>query len=80
MARSKKYLTNVEKMTDRLTIDIFKRKVQQTVNDPRQLRGTWVEACDILQSHFGKLSRIMVQNEYKLHSLYRTAIKELGQV
>jgi len=78
MKRSYEYPRNVEEITDRLTIDIFKSKIQEMTLDPRGLRGTWVEACDILQSHFGKLSRIMVQNEYKLHSLYRIAIKELG--
>lgn len=77
--RSNEYLRNVEDMTDRLMINIFKSKIQETTIDPRSLRGTWVEACDILQNHFAKLSRIMVQNEYKLHSLYRTAIKELRQ-
>jgi len=79
MNRSCEYLRNVEEMTDRLAIDLFKRKIQEMTLEARSLRGTWVEACDILQSHFGKLSRIMLQNEYKLHSLYRTAINELRQ-
>jgi hypothetical protein len=67
-------------MTNRLTIDLFKMKIRETKLDPERLKGSWDEACEILQSHFGKISRVMVQNEYKLHSLYRTAIQEIKQV
>ena len=35
---------------------------------------------DILEAHFGKLSRVMDRNEFKLKSLYLTAIKELRRV
>jgi len=80
MRRSNKSLRDVGEMTNRLIIDLFKRKIQETGLDPERLRGSWEEACAILQSHFGKVSRVMVQNEYRLHSLYRTALQELQQV
>jgi len=72
-------LRDMEEMTSRLTIDLFKRKINEIDLDPKELRGSWGEACCILRGHFGKISRIMVQNEHKLHSLYRTAVKELQQ-
>ena len=77
MRRSDQNLRDVAEITDRLAIDLFKHKIQETQLDPDRLKGTWVEACSILREHFGKLSRIMIQNEYKLHSLYRAAIKEI---
>ena len=80
MRKNDRDFRDVGEMTDRLTIDLFKRKIHETKLDPEQLRGSWAEACSILRSHFGKLSRIMIQNEYELHNLYRAAIKELRQV
>ena len=77
MNRSDPNLGDVAEITDRLTIDLFKNNIQETQLNPRRLQGTWGEACSILRAHFGKLSRIMIQNEYKLHALYRAAIKEL---
>lgn len=79
MRRNDRNPSDVAEITDRLAIDLFKNKIQETQLDPNRLEGTWVEACSILRDHFGKLSRIMIQNEYKLHSLYRAAIKELKQ-
>jgi hypothetical protein len=79
MRRNDRNPSDVSEITDRLAIDLFKNKIQETQLDPNRLEGTWVEACSILRDHFGKLSRIMIQNEYKLHSLYRAAIKELKQ-
>ena len=73
-------LRDVGEMKDRLTIDLFKRRIHETKMDPEQLRGSWAEACYILRTHFGKVSRIMIQNEYELHNLYRTAIRELRQI
>ena len=35
--RSNEYLRNVEGMTDRLMINIFKSKIQETTIDPRSL-------------------------------------------
>ena len=80
MSRIDMRVRDVGEMTSRLTIDLFKMKIHETELDPEQLKGSWDEACEILQSHFGKISRVMVQNEYKLHSLYRTAIQEIKQV
>ncbi len=77
MRRSEETIRDVTEMTDRLTIDLFKKKIKEEKLDPQRLRGTWGEASAILQSHFGKISRIMIDNEYKLHSLYLAAIKEL---
>jgi hypothetical protein len=79
MRRTDTVLRDVGEMTNRLIIDLFKRKIHETELDPERLKGSWDEACEILQRHFGKVSRVMVQNEYKLHYLYRTAIKELQQ-
>jgi hypothetical protein len=79
MRNNHRNLRDVGEMTNRLTIDLFKRKISETKMDPEQLRGSWAEACHILRNHFGKLSRIMIQNEYELHNLYRAAIKELRQ-
>ena len=77
MRKNDKNLRDVGEMTNRLLIDLFKKRIHETKLDPEQLRGSWAEACYILRNHFGKLSRIMIQNEYELHNLYRTAIKEL---
>ena len=55
-------MTGIEKdidmreMKDRVMIDVFKKKIQETELDPKRLKGTWAEASEILQSHFGKLS------------------------
>ena len=80
MIKNHRNLRDVEEMKNRLTIELFKRKIYETNMDPEQLRGSWAEACYILRNHFGKISRIMIQNEYALNNLYRTAIKELRQV
>ncbi len=80
MSRNDRSVRDVGEMTNRLIIDLFKMKIHETELDPERLKGSWDEACEILQSHFGKISRVMVQNEYKLHSLYRAAIQEIKQV
>jgi len=80
MRKDDRNLRDVGEMTNRLTIDLFKKRIHEAKMDPEQLRGSWAEACYILRNHFGKISRIMIQNEYELHNLYRTAIKELRQV
>ena len=80
MGRIDSSVRDVGEMTNRLIIDLFKMKIHETELDPKRLQGSWDEACEILQSHFGKISRVMVQNAYKLHSLYRTAIQEIKQV
>jgi hypothetical protein len=66
-------------MKDRMMIDLFKTKLQQSQTDLSQLRGTWSEAREILKVHFGKITRTMVSNENKLRSLYQTALRELKE-
>jgi DNA phosphorothioation-dependent restriction protein DptG len=73
------HLRDVRQMSDRLMIDLFKRKINDMNRSPRHLKGTWHEADDLLQTHFGKISRIMNQNKKNLLKLYQTAIKEMEQ-
>jgi hypothetical protein len=70
---------DIREMKDRVMIDVFKKKIQETELDPKRLKGTWAKASEILQSHFGKLSRIMTLNQYKLQRLYKTALEELAK-
>jgi hypothetical protein len=77
--RSSERDTDVRELTDRVMIDIFKKKIREAETDPKRLLGTWIEAREILQNHFGKVSRIMNLNQYKLQRLYKTAIKELAK-
>lgn len=72
-------LVDVYEMKDRMMIDLFKTKLQQTQADLGQLRGTWSEAREILKAHFGKITRTMVSNENKLRSLYQVALRELKE-
>ena len=72
-------LVDVYEMKDRMMIDLFKTRLQQSQADLGQLRGTWSEAREILKAHFGKITRTMVTNENKLRSLYQTALRELKQ-
>ena len=66
-------------MSDRVMIDLFKRKINDMNRSPRHLQGTWHEAGDFLITHFGKISRIMDQNKKTLLKLYQAAIKEVEQ-
>lgn len=70
-------VVDVKEMADRMMIDLFKQKIQETNLNSRRLEGNWAEASDILRNHFGKISRIMRRKQYKLHNLYQIAIKEL---
>ena len=70
---------DVQQMTDRVMIDLFKRKIKDMKRSPSHLRGTWSEAGDLLITHFGRISRVMDQNKKTLLRLYNTAIKELEQ-
>ena len=75
------YVTkNVGEMTDRVMIDLFKKKIQEAGLNPKLLKGTWQEASDILESHFGKISRVMANNSDKLRTLYKAALKEMRKV
>lgn len=73
-----KPLTDIGEMTDRLMIDLYKKKIKETKADPNQLQGTWAEASDILKAHFGRITRIMESNKGRLRALFQTAIEELN--
>jgi hypothetical protein len=72
-------LVDVHEMKDRMMIDLFKTKLEQSQADLRELRGTWSEAKEVLKAHFGKITRTMVSNENKLRSLYQSALRELKE-
>ena len=72
-------LRDVRQMSDRVMIDLFKRKISDMNRSPEHLKGTWHEAGDLLTTHFGKISRIMDQNKKNLLKLYKAAIKEVEQ-
>ena len=78
-AEEKYHLRDVQQMTDRVMIDLFKQKINDMQRSPSHLKGTWSEVDDLLKTHFGKISRIMNQNRDTLLELYKTAIKELEQ-
>ena len=73
------HLKDVRQMSDRVMIDLFKRKIHDMNRSPKHLKGTWHEAGDLLTTHFGKISRIMDQNKKNLLKLYKTAITEVEQ-
>ena len=73
------HLRDVRQMSDRVMIDLFKRKINDMNRSPKHLQGTWHEAGDFLITHFGKISRIMDQNKKTLLKLYQAAIKEVEQ-
>jgi hypothetical protein len=78
-AEEEYHLRDVQQMTDRVMIDLFKQKINDTKRSPSHLQGTWSEVDDLLKTHFGKISRIMNQNRDTLLELYKTAIKELEE-
>ena len=78
-AEEEYYVRDVQQMTDRVMIDLFKQKINDLQQSPSHLEGTWSEVDHLLKTHFGKISRVMNQNRDTLLELYKTAIKELGQ-
>jgi hypothetical protein len=70
-------LPDVDRIMDRLMIDLYKGQIRRTKLDPRALKGSWDEACTILEVHFGKLGHVVQSNEGRLLSLYQAAIREL---
>ena len=76
-AEEEYYLRDVQQMTDRVMIDLFKQKINDLQQSPSHLQGTWSEVDHLLKTHFGKISRTMVTNENKLRNLYQVAIEEL---
>ena len=68
---------DVDRIMDRLMIDLYKGQIRKTKLDPRTLTGSWNEACIILKVHFGRIDTVIQSNEGRLLSLYRVAIQEL---
>jgi hypothetical protein len=68
---------DVHEMTESLMIYVFKTIIREAELDLEELKGTWEEASEFLQIHFGKLSRVMVNNRGNLHRLYQDSITEL---
>ena len=68
---------DVDRIMDRLMIDLYKGQIRKTKLDPRTLTGSWDEACTILKVHFGRIDTVIQSNEGRLLSLYRVAIREL---
>jgi hypothetical protein len=68
---------DVNEMTESLMIDVFKTIILGEKLDLQELKGTWEEASEFLRIHFGKLSRVMVNNQGTLHRLYQDSITEL---
>jgi hypothetical protein len=69
--------TDVDRIMDRLMIDLYKGQIRKTKLDPRSLKGSWDEACRILKVHLGRIDAVIQSNEGRLLSLYQTAIREL---
>ena len=78
-AEGENHVRDVQQMTDRVMIDLFKQKINDMRRSPSHLQGTWSEVDDLLKNHFGKISRVMNQNRDTLLELYKTALKELEQ-
>ena len=70
-------LQDLEGLTDRVMIEVYKKRIREERLDPGRLKGTWAEASRILEEHFGRLSRVMDRNASKLLKLYRLALKEV---
>ncbi|HVO85262.1 MAG TPA: hypothetical protein VMU60_12630 [Syntrophobacteria bacterium] len=68
---------DVDRIMDRLMIDLYKGQIRKTKLDPRTLTGSWDEACTILKVHLGRIDTVIQSNEGRLLSLYRVAIQEL---
>jgi hypothetical protein len=68
---------DVDRIMDRLMIDLYKGQIRKTKLDPLTLTGSWDEACTILKVHLGRLDTVIQSNEGRLLSLYRIAIREL---
>lgn len=70
---------DLETLTNRVMIEIYKKRICEENLAPERLQGTWAEASRTLAEHFGKLSRVMDQNASKLLKLYRIALKEIRE-
>jgi hypothetical protein len=70
-------IQDVDEMTESLMMELFKKKILEGKQDVQKLKGSWEEASELLRIHFGKLSRIMMNNQGTLHRLYQDSIAEL---
>jgi hypothetical protein len=68
---------DVDALTKRVMINLYKKRIRETRLNPARLKGTWAEASVILEEHFGRFSRVMDQNASKLLALYQIAIQEI---
>ena len=73
------HLTDVRQMTDRVMIDLFKRKINDMNRSPRHLQGTWHEAGDLLITGSAPCWGSVEHPTKTLLKLYQTAIKEVEQ-
>ena len=70
---------DVEALTKRVMINLYKKRIRETRLNPARLKGTWAEASAILAEHFGRFSRVMDQNASKLLALYKIALEEIRE-
>lgn len=70
-------IRDVDEMKDRLMINIYKKRILERKLNPNLLKGSWLEARDLLVADFGKVSGIMEVNKFKLLTLYQLSIMEL---
>ena len=70
---------DVEALTKRVIIDLYKKRIQETRLNPARLKDTWAEASAILEEHFGRFSRVMDRNASKLLALYQIALEEIRE-
>jgi hypothetical protein len=68
---------DVEALTKRVMINLYKKRIRETRLKSARLKGTWAEASAILEEHFGRFSRVMDQNASKLLALYQIALEEI---
>jgi hypothetical protein len=66
-------LPDIDRIMDRLMINLYKGQIRKTRPDPRTLKGSWDEACTILEVHLDKLVHEVHSNERRLLSLYQDA-------
>ena len=71
---------DADEIINSLIMDLFKKKILERKQDVQQLKGSWEEANEFLRTHFGKLSRIILNNQGKFHRLYQDSIAELKKV
>ncbi|HYR02712.1 MAG TPA: hypothetical protein VES58_05165 [Syntrophobacteria bacterium] len=70
---------DVEALTRRVMINLYKKRIREARLNPARLKGTWAEASGILAEHFGRFSRVMDQNASKLLALYQIALDEIRE-